>query len=309
MKEYVIASSQIFSGYRRVSQIRSKLVYKKAFDGHAAGDIVYGNWIYDTSINKVSSNNQIKYNLKTGEYIKSVTENYENRVEYRYQDSYRFDVLFDTSEIPSTANIQSVKLRSKISDVNGVTPRGYYVATLNNIGTSDSNHLTPVSNLANRALTDLSSTPFVHEATLSGLSSNGWYCIYNVDPYNSDYDYGEILTFDMSSFQLIVTTDEQSVDTYTVTYDKGDYGTGATVTDTKTAGVDLSLQGILFTRTDYTQTGWSVNADGSTKDYNLNAVYSTDANITLYPYWTSGDVPTSGGALYIMTENGLKRLF
>ena len=302
MKEYVIDASQIFSGYRRVISRRKH--YRSPND-------YYTNWVYsDTEINSVSSNNQIKYSLSEIEssYQSSDSGGYYYNC-YRYQDSYRFDVLFDTSEIPSTANIQSVKLRSKILNVNGVTPRGYYVATLNNIGTSNSNHLTPVSNLANRALTDLSSTPFVHDATLSGLSSNGWYCIYNVDPYNSDYDYGETLTFDMSSFQMIVTTDEQSAGTYTVTYDKGDYGTGETVTDTKTAGVDLTLQGILFTRTDYTQTGWSVNADGSTKDYDLSGVYSTDANITLYPYWTSGDVPTSGGALYIMTENGLKRLF
>ncbi|MCR5177484.1 MAG: InlB B-repeat-containing protein [Lachnospiraceae bacterium] len=38
-------------------------------------------------------------------------------------------------------------------------------------------------------------------------------------------------------------------------------------------------------RENYQQGGWSKNADGSTKDFNLGAGYSADADVTLYPYW------------------------
>ena len=39
------------------------------------------------------------------------------------------------------------------------------------------------------------------------------------------------------------------------------------------------------TREDYSQGGWSVNEDGSTKDYALAGSYSANADVTLYPYW------------------------
>ena len=73
--------------------------------------------------------------------------------------------------------------------------------------------------------------------------------------------------------------------TYTVTYKPGSYGAGAEQTAQKQQGVGLSLKGALFTRNGYTQTGWSNNANGSTKDYELNGSYTTDAAATLYPYW------------------------
>lgn len=73
--------------------------------------------------------------------------------------------------------------------------------------------------------------------------------------------------------------------TYTVTYNKGSYGTGSQVTDTKTYGVALTLRGATFTRSNYTQDGWSVNSNGSTKDYNLSGSYTNNAAVTLYPHW------------------------
>lgn len=71
---------------------------------------------------------------------------------------------------------------------------------------------------------------------------------------------------------------------YTVTYKPGTYGTGAQRTQTKNKGVDLTLMGAVFTRSGYVQTGWSTTVGGS-KAYPLNGRYSTDADITLYPYW------------------------
>ena len=83
----------------------------------------------------------------------------------------------------------------------------------------------------------------------------------------------------------IVWTSTAPVETYPVTYDKGNFGTGEGRTDTKTNGVDLVLAGVLFTRDNYTQDGWSKNKDGSTSDYALGAIYTENAAITLYPHW------------------------
>ena len=82
---------------------------------------------------------------------------------------------------------------------------------------------------------------------------------------------------------------------YTVSYDKGTYGSGTLAADTKTAGSPLTLSSSssAFTRDGYTYDGWSINADGSTKDYNLGGTYSTDAAITFYPHWVAAAVTYS----------------
>ena len=76
--------------------------------------------------------------------------------------------------------------------------------------------------------------------------------------------------------------------TYTVNFNKGN-ATGATgdaSSDTKTCGEALTLPNTaLFTRTGYTQQGWSIAQTGTTKNYNLGGSYTTDAATTLYPYW------------------------
>lgn len=74
---------------------------------------------------------------------------------------------------------------------------------------------------------------------------------------------------------------------YTITYNKGTYGTGSQVTDTKYYGVNLTLRGATFTRGGYTQTGWATNAAGTTYAYDLSGTYSANSAITLYPYWTA----------------------
>lgn len=73
--------------------------------------------------------------------------------------------------------------------------------------------------------------------------------------------------------------------TYTISYNKGSYGTGSNTTQTKYHGTPITLKGEIFTRTGYTQTGWS-KTDGGDKKYDLGAIYSTNDDITLYPYWT-----------------------
>lgn len=80
--------------------------------------------------------------------------------------------------------------------------------------------------------------------------------------------------------------------TYTVTYNKGtaDGATGSQQTDTKTYGVDLTLKNAIFTRTGYTQQGWSTAPAGTSKAYELGSnggKYTNNAAITLYPYWVA----------------------
>lgn len=73
--------------------------------------------------------------------------------------------------------------------------------------------------------------------------------------------------------------------TYAVTYAPGSYSSGSNYTDTKTYGVALTLRGATYTRANYSQDGWSVNSNGSTKDYNLSGSYTNNAAVTLYPHW------------------------
>ena len=79
--------------------------------------------------------------------------------------------------------------------------------------------------------------------------------------------------------------------TYTVTYKPGSYGTGAQQTATKTKDVSLTLKGAIYTRSGYTQTGWSTS-DGGSKAYSLYASFSGNYSITLYPYWTQNAATT-----------------
>ena len=74
----------------------------------------------------------------------------------------------------------------------------------------------------------------------------------------------------------------------TVTYSKGDYGTGSNQTDNKVYNTDLTLKnGGHFTRTGYHQTGWNTNSSGSGgTHYNLRGSYTSNSAVTLYPEWT-----------------------
>lgn len=73
---------------------------------------------------------------------------------------------------------------------------------------------------------------------------------------------------------------------WTVAYNKGASGTGTNVSDTKVYGTNLTLRGAIFTRTGYTQDGWSTS-DGGAKAYELYATYTTNAAVTLYPHWSA----------------------
>ena len=76
------------------------------------------------------------------------------------------------------------------------------------------------------------------------------------------------------------------LETCMVTYKPGVNGVGPERTVTKLNGIVLTLEGAIFTRSGYTQTGWSLT-DGGAKAYDLNGAYATDAEIVLYPYWVA----------------------
>ena len=73
--------------------------------------------------------------------------------------------------------------------------------------------------------------------------------------------------------------------TYTITYKQGANGSGSIDAGTKEHGVDYTLSSNKFTRTGYTQTGWSTS-DGGAKVYDLGGTYTANTDVTLYPFWT-----------------------
>ena len=84
-----------------------------------------------------------------------------------------------------------------------------------------------------------------------------------------------------------------------VTYQPGENGDGNAVTDIKFYNDILTLRSKLFTRTGYTQTGWAT-VDGGEKVYGLDAVYTQNEALTLYPVWNTNKYTitfdTNGGS-------------
>lgn len=74
-------------------------------------------------------------------------------------------------------------------------------------------------------------------------------------------------------------------ETYTITYDPGQYGEGEIEPVSRQEGADpILLSSEKFERECYMQTGWALE-DGGEKAYDFGAEYAEDADITLYPYW------------------------
>lgn len=114
--------------------------------------------------------------------------------------------------------------------------------------------------------------------TRTGYTQTGWS---STDGGTKTYD----LNGTYSANAAITLFPYWTADTYTISYDKGLYGSGTNTTDTKTYNVALTLKGALFTRANYEQTGWSTADDGALL-YDLGESYTSNAAITLYPFWT-----------------------
>ena len=78
-------------------------------------------------------------------------------------------------------------------------------------------------------------------------------------------------------------------DEYTIKYRPGTHSSGEEYTQPKNKGEDVTLRGATYTRSGFTQTGWSTKENGSTKDYSLEETYSDDADLTLFPFWKDDD--------------------
>lgn len=193
MKTYRIPVDEWRLGYYKVTEVRTKDVYRS--DGH----IVYGNTTttYDSI---VEMNEKIKYAWTVteediGHYANFIR--YRQTVVYKY---YRLDFHFNVSSLPASG-IQSIKLHAKLTDKNSKSPFGYYVSSVRTNA-----HFDPQTLLGTCTL-GYPSTPYEHDTTLSGLSSTGWYVMWN--KLNGDFHNQEELTFDRSNIYLVVTTDEE----------------------------------------------------------------------------------------------------
>ncbi len=121
--------------------------------------------------------------------------------------------------------------------------------------------------------------------TLSGDGADG--SAIAAGAYRLSWDVGtDYPAYHGNAFGVTLSATPYVVPTYTVTYSPGNYGTGTQKTATKTENVSLTLLGATFSRTGYTQSGWTTS-DGGAKIYDLSASYTANAAITLYPFWTA----------------------
>jgi len=137
---------------------------------------------------------------------------------------------------------------------------------------------------------DGSNTPLTVDLTGSSIPSYG-YVIGPGDGQNQQV----MVTLGLAATLTVVTSEASS---WTVAYNKGSYGSGTNISDTKYLDTALTLRGAIFTRTNYAQDGWSTT-DGGAIAYQLNGTYTANAAITLYPHWkaTASTVSAPNGTL------------
>jgi uncharacterized repeat protein (TIGR02543 family) len=85
---------------------------------------------------------------------------------------------------------------------------------------------------------------------------------------------------------------------YEITYRAGEYGSEFVDPEYKTHGVNYTIRGNTYTRQGYIQDGWAISANGE-KVYELGAIYSENAPLTLYPHWVDYLTVTRYGAVTI----------
>ena len=109
--------------------------------------------------------------------------------------------------------------------------------------------------------------------------------------YNYVFQFGQNVS-GTTTFNASISTKK----TYTVSYNQGTTTptggntiNGSHANDTKTCGESLTLPGVVFSATGYTQTGWSKSSGGS-QHLGLNGSYTTDAAQTFYPVWTANTI-------------------
>jgi uncharacterized repeat protein (TIGR02543 family) len=112
--------------------------------------------------------------------------------------------------------------------------------------------------------------------TKKGYVFEGWY-------YDADFS-NAASQISRGSFGDKTFYAKWKVRTYTITYMAGAYGLGIVPAEEKVFDKSITLQGVSYLRDGYVQVGWSTE-DGGAKKYDLESTYSTNAKLTLYPYW------------------------
>ena len=205
--------------------------------------------------------------------------------------------LFDTATLTSlrAKTVTSIVLKITASNVPGGTSDLYAVRAKYDSSTGSNSGGT-----AWRCTDPTTNISYVNSSTTTNISLGttvpqyGYVIGPNAAGYYAFLELG-------STAKLEVTTNE-----VTVNYKKGANGTGSDVSDVITPGA--ALRGATYSRTGYTQTGWSTS-DGGSKVYNLSATYSGTSDLTLYPYWSintytvSYDANGGTGAPSAQTKN------
>jgi len=115
-------------------------------------------------------------------------------------------------------------------------------------------------------------------------------------------------TFTMGTENATVTATFSALDTYTITYNKGEHGSGSAIPDgEKTEDVDFTLSSSKYTYSGHVQTGWTTT-DGGEKTYDLGGTYTGNEDLALYPYWTETYTITydkNGGTGYMLATEGV----
>ena len=139
------------------------------------------------------------------------------------------------------------------------------------------------------ARTSASITCTLEEETGYTVSFDGWY---GTDGQKVSGDQTYTISNLTAPISLTARATKTATTSFTISYLPGANGTGEAQTQQKISGTAATLKGAIFTRSGYTQTGWSVS-DGGTKTYELGGQYTRDANITLYPFWSKNAVDPS----------------
>ena len=95
---------------------------------------------------------------------------------------------------------------------------------------------------------------------------------------------------------------------YTISYRPGAHISGKDFTQVKSAGEPVTLRGETYTRSGFTQTGWSTSASGNSCNFGLNDEYWNDENITLYPYWEEENATSNTGDFTRKTLDSIEDL-
>ena len=92
-------------------------------------------------------------------------------------------------------------------------------------------------------------------------------------------------TLTMGSTDATVTASFSALEHYTITYNKGEHGSGDAIANgDKTEDADFTLSSSTYTYAGHLQTGWATT-DGGEKAYELGGTYTANAKLDLYPYW------------------------